>query len=255
MKVLLLQDVYKLGRAGDVKKVANGYGRNFLIPQGFAVLATPGALKDSERIRETANKQRTILNEEMSGVAESMVGVQLQFPARAGETGKLYGSVTTQMLADALTKKLSVEITKRQIASQPLRLLGMHTVKIRLTLDLVPEISAVIYREGEPVENYMVPAEELASQAEEEFPEEEDVIEAPERTSRAKAKIAERQAKKAAAEVDAEKAELEEAEAEDESGDDSGEIEETEEDEPSSDSEETQETEEDEAEESEEAEE
>jgi len=246
MKVLLLQDVYKLGRAGDVKKVANGYGRNFLIPQGFAVLATPGALKDSERIRETANKQRTILNEEMAGVAESMIDVQLQFPARAGETGKLYGSITTQMLADALTEKLGVEISKRQIASQPLRLLGMHPVQIRLTLDLVPEISAVIYREGEPVENYMVAAEELASLAEEEFPEEEAVDEAPERTSRAKAKIAERSAKKAAAE----------AEVEDESDADSEEIEETEEseaeDESDADSEEIEETKESEAEESEE---
>ena len=201
MKVLLLQDVYKLGRAGDVKKVANGYGRNFLIPQGFAVLATPGALKDSERIRESANKQRTILNEEMTVVADSMKGVQLQFPARAGETGKLYGSITTQMLADTLTEKLGVEITKRQIASPPLRLLGMHTVQIRLTLDLIPEITAVIYREGEPVENYMVAAEELASQAEEEYPEEEAVDEAPERTSKAKAKKAERQAKKAAKEA------------------------------------------------------
>jgi hypothetical protein len=179
-----------------------------------------------------------------------MKDVQLQFPARAGETGKLYGSVTTQMLADALTEKIGVEITKRQIASQPIRLLGMHTVKIRLTLDLVPEISTVIYREGEPIENYMVAAEKLASQAEEEFPEEKAVDEAPERTSRAKAKIAERSAKKAAAEAAAEKAELEEAE--DEPSADSEEIEEAEEaeteEEPSADSEEIEETEEAEAE-------
>jgi large subunit ribosomal protein L9 len=175
MKVLLLQDVYNLGRAGDIKKVANGYGRNYLIPQGLAVLATPGSLKQVERIREKADKRRAILNEELAGVAEELKGVQLLFPARAGETGKLYGSITTQIIASELTERLSVEITKRMVDSQPLRLLGMHTVNVHLTIDLIPEISVVIYREGEPPENYMVDAEELASQAEEEFAVEEEV--------------------------------------------------------------------------------
>ncbi len=167
MKVMLLRDVYNLGRAGDVKKVANGYGRNYLIPQGFAVLATPGALTQVERIRENADQRRSILNEEMAEVVESLKGVQLLFPARAGETGKLYGSVTTTMIANELTEKLGEEITKRQIDTHPLRLLGMHTVNIRLTLDLIPQISVVVYREGEPIENYMVAAEELAAEVEE----------------------------------------------------------------------------------------
>jgi large subunit ribosomal protein L9 len=174
MKVLLLQDVYNLGRAGDIKKVANGYGRNYLIPQGLAVLATPGSLKQVERIREKADKRRAILNEELAGVAEELKGVQLLFPARAGETGKLYGSITTQMIASELTERLSVEITRRMVDSQPLRLLGMHTVNVHLTIDLIPKISVVIYREGEPPENYMVDAEELASQTEEEFAVEEE---------------------------------------------------------------------------------
>jgi large subunit ribosomal protein L9 len=169
MKVLLLQDVYNLGRAGDIKKVANGYGRNYLIPQGLAVLATPGSLKQVERIREKADKRRAILNEELAGVAEELKGVQLLFPARAGETGKLYGSVTTQMISNELTERLNVEITKRMVVSQPLRLLGMHTVNVHLTIDLIPEVSVVIYREGEPPENYMIDAVELASQVEEEF--------------------------------------------------------------------------------------
>jgi large subunit ribosomal protein L9 len=166
MKVLLIQDVYNLGRAGEIKKVANGYGRNYLLPQGFAVLATPNALKDVERIKEEADKKRAVLNEEMGGVAQSMEGMQLEFPARAGETGKLYGSVTTMMIAEALSEKLGVEISKRQIDSQPLRLLGMHTVNVRLTIDLIPEISVVVYREGEAVENYMIAAEELHGEEE-----------------------------------------------------------------------------------------
>ena len=166
MKVLLLQDVYNLGRAGDIKKVANGFGRNYLLPQGLGLLATPGALKQADRIREKANKQRTILNEEMASVAEQLTDVQLLFPAKAGETGKLYGSITTKMIAQELSEKINLEINKRQIDSQPLRLLGMHTIKVRLTIDLIPEITGVIYREGESPENYMFSAEDMAAEAE-----------------------------------------------------------------------------------------
>ena len=108
----------------------------------------------------------------MAGVGEKMVGLQLQFPARAGETGKLYGSVTTQMLAADISEKIGVEISKRQIDSEPLRLLGMHNIKVRLTMDLIPEISVVVYRDGELPENYMVDAHVLAAGMEE-FDEEE----------------------------------------------------------------------------------
>jgi large subunit ribosomal protein L9 len=168
MKVLLLEDVYNLGRAGEIKKVANGYGRNYLIPQGLAVLATPGALAQAERIQEEADKRRSLLNEEMSVVAEKLDGIKLLFPARAGETGKLYGSVTTQMIAEELSEQLGIKITKRQIDSQPLRLLGMHIVRARLTIDIIPEFNVVVYREGESAENYMIDAEELAGDVEEE---------------------------------------------------------------------------------------
>ncbi len=151
MKVLLLEDVYKLGRAGDVKKVANGYGRNYLIPQGLAVLATPGALKQVEHIRARATAQRAALNEEMSGVAEQLGGLVLTFSMKAGETDKLYGSVTTQMIADSLKGKTGFEIDRRQIDAQPIRTIGEHKVNVRLTVDLIPEITVLVHREGEAV--------------------------------------------------------------------------------------------------------
>jgi hypothetical protein len=100
----------------------------------------------------------------MSVVAEKLEEIKLFFPARAGETGKLYGSVTTTMIADELTNELGREINKRQVDTQPLRLLGMHTVKVRLTIDLIPEFEVVVYREGESPENYMIEAEELVSE-------------------------------------------------------------------------------------------
>lgn len=195
MKVLLLKDVYNLGRAGEIKKVANGYGRNYLIPQGLAALATPGTLQQAERIREEADRHRNLLNEELAEVAESIQGLQLLFAARAGETGKLYGSITTQMLADELTKKLDVEITKRQIDTQPIRLLGMHSVNVRLTIDLIPEVSIVVYREGEPPENYMVDAQELAAEVEEELAAEEETVKATERKTSGKSDKEEETAK------------------------------------------------------------
>lgn len=151
MKVLLLKDVYKLGRAGDVKRVADGYGRNYLLPQGLAVLATAGALKQSEHIREQASAQRAVLNKEMGGIAEKLADVQVSFPAKASETGKLYGSITTQMIADAVSQKAGVEITRRQIDTQPVRTLGEHKVRVRLTVDLIPVVKVVVYREGEAI--------------------------------------------------------------------------------------------------------
>jgi len=166
MKILLLKDVYKLGRAGDVKKVANGYGRNYLIPQGLAVLATDGALKQVDRIRVEADKQRSILNEELSGLAEQMQDVTLTFPVRASETGRLYGSVNTRMIAEELSKEINEEISHRQIDGQPLRMIGKHAVGIRLTVDLVPEINVIAYREGESPEAAIEEADALAEAAE-----------------------------------------------------------------------------------------
>lgn len=150
MKVMLLKDVYKLGRAGDVKRVANGYGRNYLIPQGMAVLATPAALSQAEHIRTRAQKERAILNNEMSAVAAQLEGVTLFFPSKAGETGKLYGSITSQMIADAINEKIGGDvISHHNVDTQPIRTLGEHKAEIRLTVDLIPEIDILVYREGE----------------------------------------------------------------------------------------------------------
>jgi len=168
MKVLLLKDVYKLGRAGDVKRVADGYGRNYLIPQSLAVLATAGAMKQAEQIRAKADEQRSLLNKEMDVIAKKLEGVVLTFAAKASETGKLYGSITTQMIMEAIQKKTGVEVARRQVDSQPLRNLGSYKVGVRLTVDLIPIISVIVHREGEaPVtEEAQAPQEEAPEVAE-----------------------------------------------------------------------------------------
>jgi large subunit ribosomal protein L9 len=149
MKVLLLKDVYKLGHAGDIKKVADGFGRNYLIPNKMAVLATSGAVKQVDQIRKSADAKRILLNSEMGAIAERLTGVKVAFGRKAGETGKLYGSVTTQMICDELKAKFGVAIDRHQVEIEPIRMLGEHIARVRLTVDLVPQITVVVHREGE----------------------------------------------------------------------------------------------------------
>lgn len=149
MKVMLVKDVYKLGRAGDIKKVADGYGRNYLLPQKLAVLATAGAISQSEKIRSKAEVQRAELNSELKDLAANVNGVVLNFAAKAGETGKLYGSITTQDVATAIQEQTRYEVKKQQIDMQPIRNLGEYKARVRLTMDLVPEVKIIVYREGE----------------------------------------------------------------------------------------------------------
>jgi large subunit ribosomal protein L9 len=153
MKVLLIKDVYKLGRAGDVKKVADGYGRNFLLAQKLAVLATGGAMKQIEKIRGKAEVQRTQLNEGLKDVAAHINGITLTFSAKAGETGKLYGSITTQDVAAAIQEQTKYEVKRQQIDMQPIRDLGEFKAHVRLTMDLVPEVKIIVHREGESAES------------------------------------------------------------------------------------------------------
>ena len=165
MKVLLIKDVYKLGRAGEIKKVAAGYGRNFLLPQGLAVLATAGALKQIEKIKSQAEVRRNAQNSELKGIADMIKEVNLIFPAKAGETGKLYGSITTGDIAAALTEKIRFEIKRQQVDTQPIRTLGEFTAHVRLTMDLVPEIKIVVHREGESPETVTGQHEEAEAPA------------------------------------------------------------------------------------------
>ncbi len=180
MKILLIKDVFKLGRAGDIKKVADGYGRNYLIPQGLAVLATPGAVKQADRIRAKAAERRQALNSELGGLAEKIETLRLLFAAKAGETDKLYGSITPQQVADAVTEEATFTVKRQQLEMQPIRSLGEHIVKVRLTMDLVPEFKVVVYREGEaaPVEGEE--AAEAVETAEAVVEEAAEVVEAPE---------------------------------------------------------------------------
>jgi len=163
MEVLLIQDVDNLGYAGDVKKVANGFGRNYLLPQNLAVLATPGALKQAQTIRKTAEKYRAQETKEAEAIANQLVNLELLFERRAGETGKLYGSVTSGDIAEAIKDKTDLEIDKRKVAlPEPIRGLGEQVVTIKLMIDVATTIKVEVVPLGGILERERLSAAEVA---------------------------------------------------------------------------------------------
>jgi large subunit ribosomal protein L9 len=158
MKVLLKHDVPKLGKAGQTKNVADGYARNYLIPQGLAVLATPGAMKQADALAKAEQIRQAQLAADASALAEVLKQTTLTFTARAGEGGKLYGSITTQQIADELKTEAGLEVDKRKIVlREPIRSLGTHKVSVHLASELQPELTINVVQEE-------VTAEEAAAQ-------------------------------------------------------------------------------------------
>lgn len=149
MKVILLDYVYKHGVAGEVINVADGFARNFLIPRGLAVKATEGELKRASNLREQAAVKRAALEERLNELAQQIDGVELIFGRRAASTGKLFGSVTTQEIADELNRVTGIDINRRRVSQLPLREIGTHNVPVRLGTDTAPTLKITIVREEE----------------------------------------------------------------------------------------------------------
>lgn len=171
MKVLLKEDVDNLGYAGEVHQVAPGYGRNYLIPKGLAVIATPSVMKQADIWRKKAEARREELRAEYEALSAKIQETTLTYTARAGETGKLYGSVTTAQITDDLNELLGTDIDRRKIGVEPLRQLGEHKVVVRLSTDFQPNVTVVIEpEEGSPafLMEQEEPTEEVATVIEEE---------------------------------------------------------------------------------------
>jgi len=164
MKVLLKIDVDNLGMAGEVQNVSDGYGRNFLIPKGLAVVASPGMMKQADVWRRKAEARREQIRSEFEALAAKIKDVRLTFTARAGENGKLYGSITTSQIADQLNEVLGIELDRRKVGNEPLRQLGEHPVVVRLSGEFQPNFTVVIESEDGDVE---AEAEEVEAVAEE----------------------------------------------------------------------------------------
>jgi large subunit ribosomal protein L9 len=144
IQVILSEDVHALGDAGEVVTVKPGFARNFLIPQGKALLAT------AERVNEVEHKKR-VINErlakqltDLNAVKAKLDATVLEIAAQSGDEGKLFGSVTAQNLADLLAEK-GLDVDRRKIQlSEPIKTLGEHTVAIRLRSDVIAEFKITV---------------------------------------------------------------------------------------------------------------
>ncbi|MCB2226640.1 MAG: 50S ribosomal protein L9 [Desulfarculaceae bacterium] len=168
MKVILTQEVLGLGDPGEVVQVKNGYGRNYLIPQGLALMATNKNIKalDAERQRIEAAAAR--LAEKVKGDADKLAGIKVEILARSGEGGKLYGSVTNMQIAAALAD-LGHEIDRRRIIMEegPIKALGTYTLPVKLHPQVVVDIEVAVLPESgdEPAEAAPAQAEPVEAEA------------------------------------------------------------------------------------------
>lgn len=161
MKIILKEDVHNLGQAGDIKDVADGYARNYLIPQGMAARATAGAMKDFEHRQEVQAKKHERMKKRSETLAQRLTAHTLTFEVKTGETGQLYGSITNADIAEALEQELDVEIDRRDIAlAEPLREVGEHFVPIHLMDEVEPQIQVIVKPEGGEWTPDAEPAEE-----------------------------------------------------------------------------------------------
>jgi len=145
MRVILKTEVKGLGRVGDVKDVADGYARNYLLPKGLAIEATGAELRQlaQERDAEKAKKDRT--HGDAEALAKRIAEITLVFKLKAGDQGKTFGSVTAKEVAEALTNEAKTEIDKTKVVlHEPLKSLGVHTVEIRLLSDVRANVTVAI---------------------------------------------------------------------------------------------------------------
>lgn len=147
MQVILMKEMENLGEVGDVVDVKPGYARNYLVPRGFAIKATKSNLARIEEEREhlVAAAEREI--EKATTLAGEIEGESLNFPVRAGEEGKLFGSVSSSDIADALAEK-GIEVDRRTIQlAEPIKQLGTYKIPIRLSAEVQPEVTVWVVAE------------------------------------------------------------------------------------------------------------
>ena len=149
MKVVFVRDLSDKAKAGDIKEVADGYARNYLIPKGIAMPATPGALKSVEVKNKIEGARATRVRNEADALAEELKRLSLVIKAKAGEGGRLYGSVTTADIAAELERATGKAMDKRRILlDEPIKKLGNYEVPVKLAPQVTPKVLVVVEKEG-----------------------------------------------------------------------------------------------------------
>jgi len=144
MKVILKHDVKGLGRSGDVKEVKGGYARNFLLPNGAAVVADAGALKNWERHRAERDERDRAEKDHAEALAERLRGLKLEVAVKAGERNRLFGSVTNREIAELMARE-GIEIDRHTIPlREPIKTVGDHRVEVRLMTGVEAQVTVTV---------------------------------------------------------------------------------------------------------------
>ncbi|HEX2171022.1 MAG TPA: 50S ribosomal protein L9 [Dehalococcoidia bacterium] len=166
MKVIFTADVENVALLGQVKEVTNGYARNYLLPRGLAIPATPGALKQMETKKAAEERRLAKLESELKGFSDRLDGLSVTLRARTGAEGRLYGSITAQDVAEAIQQTAGHEIDRRKVGlPTPIRTAGEHEVVVKLSRNLNPRVKVIVESENAPTAR---PAVATAPQAGEE---------------------------------------------------------------------------------------
>lgn len=147
MQVILLEDIPSLGKAGDLVKVSDGYGRNFLIPQKKAILATEKGLKMLEHQKRQVQHRMGKMKKDLDKVAQQIEALSCTFTKSVGESGKLFGSVTS-MEIETYLKENGIEVDRKKIVlDEPIKSIGMFTVPIKLHPEIVAQLKVWVVQE------------------------------------------------------------------------------------------------------------
>ncbi|MFQ5343034.1 MAG: 50S ribosomal protein L9 [Anaerolineae bacterium] len=150
MKVILTENLPKLGEVGDICEVADGYARNYLLPQRIAVVATEGALKQVNNLKRQEARRRDEVRGDAVAQREMLEGLSLAFTAKVGETGRLYGSITSSDIAERIEEITGQEVDRRKILlDNPLRQIGAFEIPIRLLPEVTAQLKVVVEPEEE----------------------------------------------------------------------------------------------------------
>ena len=205
MKVVFLEDVPNVAETGEVKEVADGYGRNFLIPKKLAILADAKTTHIVEAQLKKKARRQAETEAEMKELAEQLEGREIVLKARAGAKDQLYGSITNADIAEELEKSAGLVIDKRKIElEEPIREVGSYEIAIRLTADIIPKIKLTVAEEEEKKEKK---AKKVEKAEEGEKKKKKRVKEKEEKAEKVEEGEKEKKAKKVKKEKKAEKAE------------------------------------------------
>jgi large subunit ribosomal protein L9 len=167
MKVILLQEVPNLGKPGDVKDVADGYARNYLLPRQLVAAATPAALANLQQQVASAQRRVEKQRQGFEGLSERLAGVTLTFAVRVGRGDRLYGSVTSQDIANGLLEQEGLAIDRRSIQLRdPIRQLGEFEVPVRVASGFEPKVKVIVQPSGAPVSETEDEAQPAAEETE-----------------------------------------------------------------------------------------